>query len=116
VSMRPLAVTRALENLIGNAVRYGEHAVVSLERHDKSVWLVVEDDGPGIPAALREKALAPFMRLDPARNQDRAPGLGVGVGLGLSIAADIARRHGGALRLGRSDRLGGLRAVISLPF
>jgi two-component system osmolarity sensor histidine kinase EnvZ len=75
---------------------------------DKSLRLRVEDDGPGIPPDQRESALRPFVRLDPARNQD----LGSGVGLGLAIAADIARAHGGVLRLGESDALGGLRADI----
>jgi two-component system osmolarity sensor histidine kinase EnvZ len=50
----------------------------------------------------------PFARLDPARNQD----LGSGVGLGLAIVADIARAHGGMLRLGKSKELGGLQADI----
>jgi Signal transduction histidine kinase len=75
---------------------------------DKSLRIRVEDDGPGIPADQRENALRPFVRLDPARNQDQ----GSGVGLGLAIAADIARVHGGVLRLGQSEGLGGLRADI----
>jgi two-component system osmolarity sensor histidine kinase EnvZ len=68
----------------------------------------VEDDGPGIPENRRQEAARPFTRLDPARNQDQ----GGGVGLGLAIATDIARAHGGVLRLGESERLGGLRADI----
>jgi two-component system osmolarity sensor histidine kinase EnvZ len=110
VAMRPLAVGRALDNLIGNAVRYGSRAEVSLIVTDRAARFVVEDDGPGIPADKRDEALRPFTRLDAARNQDR----GTGVGLGLSIAADIARQHGGALRLGDSARLGGLRAELVL--
>ncbi len=110
VSMRPLAVGRALDNLIGNAIRYGSKAEVSLIVTDRAARFVVEDDGPGIPADKRDEALKPFTRLDAARNQDR----GTGVGLGLSIAADIARQHGGTLRLGASERLGGLRAELVL--
>jgi len=110
VSMRPLAVGRALDNLIGNAVRYGSRAEVSLIVTDRAARFVVEDDGPGIPADKRDEALRPFTRLDAARNQDR----GTGVGLGLSIAADIARQHGGTLRLADSARLGGLRAELVL--
>ncbi|HAW47352.1 MAG TPA: two-component sensor histidine kinase, partial [Roseovarius sp.] len=68
----------------------------------------VEDDGPGIPPESRDEALRPFARLEPARNQNR----GTGVGLGLSIVVDVARAHGGALRLGESARLGGLCADI----
>ncbi|MDP2737611.1 MAG: ATP-binding protein, partial [Pseudorhodobacter sp.] len=69
-----------------------------------------EDDGPGIPPGRRDEALRPFTRLDSARNQNS----GSGVGLGLSIAADIARGHGGTLRLGESARLGGLKADLIL--
>ena len=110
VRLRPQAVMRALENLIGNAVRYGKMAEVSLSVNDRMVKLVVEDDGPGIPREQRDEAVVPFKRLDAARDPNR----GGGVGLGLSIAADIARSHGGALWLGESDRLGGLRAELTL--
>nr|WP_222626106.1 ATP-binding protein [Phycocomes zhengii] len=110
ILLRPQAVTRALENLLGNAVRYGTCAVVRLERLPHAVRLRVEDDGPGIPAARREDALKPFSRLDPARNQNHT----AGVGLGLAIASDIARKHGGRLVLGDSTRLGGLRADLEL--
>ena len=74
----------------------------------KSLRCRLEDDGPGIPAEQRAEAQRPFTRLDPSRNQDH----GSGVGLGLAIATDIARAHGGVLRLGQSERLGGLRADI----
>ena len=108
--IRPQAVTRALENLIGNAVRFGTRAECSLAITEKAIRLTVEDDGPGIPAARREEALGAFARLDEARDPNR----GGGVGLGLTIAADIARSHGGTLRLGSSDRLGGLKADLVL--
>lgn len=110
VKLRPMAIRRALENLIGNALRYGSCAEVGLVLSDRTLRLTVEDDGPGIPAAQREEAMRPFTRLDPARNQDR----GSSVGLGLAIVSDIARAHGGLLRLGESPRLGGLRAEIVL--
>lgn len=110
VGLRPGAMRRAIENLISNAVRYGSRAEVSLLLTDKSLRIRVEDDGPGIPADLRDEAVRPFARLEPARNQNR----GSGVGLGLAIATDIARTHGGALRLGEAPGLGGLRADIVL--
>jgi two-component system osmolarity sensor histidine kinase EnvZ len=108
--LRPMAVRRALDNLIGNALRYGGRAVVGLEITDRTLRFTVEDDGPGIPADSREAAMSPFVRLDPARNQDK----GTGVGLGLAIIADIARNHGGLLRLGDSETLGGLKAELVL--
>ena len=108
VSLRHVGVKRAVENLIGNAVRYGTRAEVSVAVSDKFLRIRVEDDGPGIPEGDREEALKPFARLEPGRNQNK----GTGVGLGLSIAADVARTHGGVLRLGDSERLGGLCADI----
>ncbi len=106
--MRPMAVARALDNLIGNAARHGSGAWVGLDALARGVRFSVEDDGPGIPQGQRQEALKAFAQLDPARNQDKA----TGVGLGLAIAADIARKHGGTLTLGRSEAFGGLRADL----
>lgn len=110
VALQPVTVRRAIENLVGNAVRYSNCAEVSVQITDRYVRIRIEDDGPGISPEQREEALKPFARLEPARNQNK----GMGVGLGLSIAADVARAHGGILRLGQSDRLGGLRADLVL--
>ncbi len=108
---QPMAVSRALENLISNAVRYGSSARVSIEADGRHISLIVEDDGPGIAEEQRKAAEKPFSRLDAARNQDA----GSGVGLGLAIVKDIARQHGGQLILGVSESLGGLRAEIFVP-
>ena len=107
--LRPQAVARAVENLVGNAVRYGSRAEVEVALAPNLLRIVVEDDGPGIPEARREEALRPFTRLDEARD----PNQGGGVGLGLSIAADTAHSHGGRLLLGDSA-LGGLRSELVL--
>ncbi|MEM8580561.1 MAG: ATP-binding protein, partial [Pseudomonadota bacterium] len=108
--LRPVSVERTLNNLIGNALRYGSKAEVSVAVFESAVRYRIEDDGPGIPEDRREEALKPFARLDTARNQNA----GSGVGLGLAIAADIARSHGGTLRLGSAPKLGGLRADLVL--
>lgn len=108
---RPLALRRALDNLILNAGRYGNRIEVRVELDPESVIFTVEDDGPGIPAEKRAEAVRPFTRLDTARNQDVGPG----VGLGLAITDDIARNHGGHLTLGASVALGGLMARIEIP-
>lgn len=110
VMLRPKAVLRAVENLIGNAVRYGNRAVVSVLLSGRTLVISVEDDGPGIAPKDYEEALKPFSRLEPARNQNK----GSGVGLGLSIAMDIARAHGGVIRLGQSENLGGLQVDLIL--
>lgn len=110
VPIRPLAVERALQNLTNNALRHGTRARLGLDVTDRVLRFVVEDDGPGIPPEQREEAMKPFSRLDAARNQDK----GSGVGLGLAIASDVARSHGGVLRLGESADLGGLKAELVL--
>ncbi len=110
VRVRPLALDRALENLVTNALRYGEKARVSVAISDRAAVFTVEDQGPGIPPHRREEALKPFARLDEARNQNKR----AGVGLGLAIANDVARQHGGQLRLGDSKDLGGLKAELVL--
>ena len=103
------ALKRCVTNLIDNALKYGQHARIALERNPKFVEMNVDDDGPGIPEARREEAFRPFHRLDEGRNLQIG-----GVGLGLAIARDIARAHGGDLVLSDSP-LGGLRATLRLP-
>ncbi len=110
VHLRPQAVRRALDNLVGNALRHGQRVEVGLIWRDDSLCLTVEDDGPGIPEEARDEAVRPFARLGAARDPNR----GGGVGLGLAIATDIALSHGGSLRLSDSARLGGLRVDLTL--
>lgn len=105
---RPDGLRRAVRNLAENAVRYGGKARVHIVQSLATVDIVVEDSGPGIPEAMREKVFDPFYRLEASRNRDTG-----GVGLGLSIARAIARQHGGDIILRSNDP--GLRAIISLP-
>jgi signal transduction histidine kinase len=106
---RPMALRRAIGNLIENAIAYGKRAVVELEQRP-SEWLIrVIDDGPGIPAELREAVFAPFFRIEASRNRNTG-----GTGLGLSIARSIVRAHGGDI--GFADRLGGgFQVEVLLP-
>jgi two-component system, OmpR family, osmolarity sensor histidine kinase EnvZ len=106
---RRQAVKRCLNNLVENACRYGTAIAVSGERKHRHYYWHIDDNGPGIPAEQYEEVFRPFRRLDESRNPDTG-----GVGLGLSIARDIARSHGGDIRLGKSNQ-GGLRATLILP-
>lgn len=111
VVLRKESVARALQNLLNNALFHANTVMLCVELSDKFLEYRVEDDGPGIAIADRDRALQPFTRLDEARNQDG----GGGVGLGLSIALDVARSHGGTLELGESDKMGGLSVRMVFP-
>jgi signal transduction histidine kinase len=102
-------LTRAVANLLDNAVRHARSVVtVALAEEDGRAVLTVADDGPGIPSADRDRVFERFTRLDDARSADG------GAGLGLAIARDIAERHGGGLALD-SVAPTGARFVFTLP-
>jgi two-component system osmolarity sensor histidine kinase EnvZ len=107
--LRPVAFERCLNNLIGNAIRYGKTVDISAAVAARILEIHVDDDGPGIPAENREDVFRPFTRLETSRN----PKTG-GVGLGLTIALDIVRSMGGEISLNDSPK-GGLRASIRIP-
>ena len=107
--LRPNATRRCLANLLSNARRHGTRIWVRAERRGRGIDIVIDDDGPGIPATARDDVFKPFFRLDSSRNQ--ATG---GAGLGLTIARDVARSHGGDITLGDSPQ-GGLRVLVRLP-
>jgi len=109
INVRKTAIKRALSNLINNAVDYGKNIEIHGQSQAEFILLTIDDDGPGIPPSRRLDALKPFVRLDPARNQNTN-----GVGLGLSIANDIIQAHGGTLTLEDSP-FGGLRCAVVLP-
>jgi two-component system osmolarity sensor histidine kinase EnvZ len=109
VTVKPASFKRCLANLVTNAARYGKSIAITGQRDHRYLTVTVDDDGPGIPAHLREEVFKPFLRLDNARNQDEG-----GTGLGLAIARDIARSHGGDITLGDSP-MGGLRASVRIP-
>lgn len=111
VTVKPAAFKRCLANLVSNAARYANTISITGHRDHRWLTVTVDDDGPGIPLAMREEVFKPFLRLDDARNQDEG---GSGSGLGLAIARDIARSHGGDITLADSP-LGGLRAAVRVP-
>nr|WP_308424390.1 ATP-binding protein [Chelatococcus reniformis] len=108
-TVRPDAFRRLVLNLVSNAARHGETIALAVSHDARWLTISIDDDGPGIPAELREEVFKPFVRLDEARNQDEG-----GSGLGLAIARDIARAHGGDVIL-QDSPLGGLRATVRVP-
>ena len=108
---RKTALTRAIDNLLSNACRFGVVTRLTVNLADNRVRFIVEDDGPGIPAEERRSVFVAFLRLETAEGEAS----GTNVGLGLTIAKDIAEAHGGTVRLDNSGDLGGLKAELMLP-
>ncbi|NJP35293.1 sensor histidine kinase [Micromonospora thermarum] len=108
----PDELRRVLTNLVDNAVRHARTRVVLAAAPDGSAYhrVTVTDDGPGIPAADRERVFGRFTRLDPARDRDAG-----GAGLGLAIVRELVRRAGGQVDLGDADPPPGLRVRLLLP-
>jgi signal transduction histidine kinase len=109
IRARPVALGRAIGNLIDNALRYGGFATVRLETTRNAVFILVEDDGPGIAPERLEAMFEPFVRGEDSRNAETG-----GAGLGLSIVRSIIQAHGGAIVL-ENILPKGLRAKITLP-
>lgn len=114
-----LALRRAVENLVDNALRYGQRARVQLRGDGNQVQVLVDDDGPGIAPALLAHICSPFERGEQSRNS--ATG---GHGLGLAIVEAIAQTHGGQLQLrnraapaptSQEPAIQGLQACLTLP-
>jgi signal transduction histidine kinase len=110
ISSAPLALTRAVRNLVINAATHGGGAFVTVGLENNSTALItIDDEGPGIPDYCMSRVFEPFFRTDPARRKYAA-----GAGLGLAIAKEIVERHGGKLTLqNRSPK--GLRQEIIFP-
>jgi signal transduction histidine kinase len=106
---RAAALNRVVGNLLGNALRHGGSAEISVRVLPEQVQVVIDDQGPGIPADQLEAVFQPFYRVDASRSRQTG-----GTGLGLYIARDLAQQHGGQVTLfNRSG--GGLRAELVLP-
>jgi signal transduction histidine kinase len=110
VRARPVALKRALANLVANAVHYGGDACVTMvPPADGTVEVAIEDTGPGIPPEEMDRVFEPFHRLEQSRNRETG-----GVGLGLPIARNMLRAHGGDVVLCNRPK-GGLKALVTLP-
>jgi len=109
IMVQPMVLQRCLNNLIENALRYGNRADIKLDDTGDKLIIEIHDAGAGIPEDQLEAVFAPFYRLDQSRSRHTG-----GVGLGLSIARDIAQKMGGNLSL-RNAPEGGLIATLALP-
>lgn len=105
----PLALRRAVVNLVDNAVKYGERARLRLLVADGRCTLEIDDDGPGIADALQSRVFEPFFRLESSRNRNTG-----GVGLGLAVVRATVVDHGGDVSL-HNRKGGGLRVTVWLP-
>ncbi len=107
--VRPVALERAVSNLVNNACDYAKNVSISVSEDHDEVELIIEDDGQGIDDEQKKNVFKPFYRVEKSRNRKTG-----GTGLGMSIAQDIVHSHGGDITLGDSAK-GGLKVVIRLP-
>ncbi|WP_435096100.1 ATP-binding protein [Candidatus Pelagibacter bacterium nBUS_27] len=102
-------INRCLNNIIDNALKYGNKVKVKLNKENTNLLIIIDDDGSGIPKKEHENVFKPFYKIDKGRAESKSS-----VGLGLSIASDIIRSHGGNIVLEKS-KMNGLRVKIFLP-
>jgi len=102
-------IKRCINNIIDNAIKYGDKVNVELSKSSNNLYIKIEDNGPGIPEKEYNNVFKPFYKIDKGRAESKSS-----VGLGLSIASDIIRSHGGNIKLEKSP-MNGLCVKISLP-
>ena len=98
-----------MNNLIDNAIKYGDKINIELRINNKNLFIKIEDNGPGIPQDEYDNVFKPFYKINKGRADSKSS-----VGLGLSIASDIVKSHGGNIKLEKS-KMDGLRVKIFLP-
>ncbi len=103
-------IKRSINNLIDNAIKYGDKTKIELSKNNKNLFINIEDNGPGIAQEEYENVFKPFYKIDKGRAETKSS-----VGLGLSIASDIIKSHGGNIKLEKSS-MNGLGVKIFLPF
>ena len=109
INGRKNLIRRCVNNLIDNAIKYGDKVKIELSKSTNNLFIKIEDNGPGIPEKEYENVFKPFYKIDKGRADSKSS-----VGLGLSIASDIIRSHGGNIKLERSS-MNGLGVKIFLP-
>ena len=109
VNGRKNLINRCLNNIIDNALKYGNKVEIKLNKKNTNIFITIDDDGPGIPTKEHDNVFKPFYKIDKGRADSKSS-----VGLGLAIASDIIRSHGGNIMLEKS-KMNGLRVKIFLP-
>ena len=109
INGRKNLINRSLNNIIDNALKYAKNVEVKLSKKNTNLFIVIDDDGPGIPKSEHENVFKPFYKIDKSRADSKSS-----VGLGLSISSDIIRSHGGYIKL-ENSKMNGLRVKIFLP-
>ena len=109
INGRKNLINRCLNNIIDNALKYGNKVEIKLSKEISNLLITIDDDGCGIPKKEYENVFKPFYKIDKGRAETKSS-----VGLGLSIASDIIRSHGGNIVLDKS-KMNGLSVKISLP-
>ena len=109
INGRKNLINRCLNNLIDNALKYANKVNIQLNKKNTNLFIIIDDDGPGIEKKEHENVFKPFYKIDKGRAESKSS-----VGLGLSIASDIIRSHGGNIKLEKS-KMNGLRVKIFLP-
>ena len=102
-------IKRWINNILDNAIKYADKINIGISKSNNSLFVKIEDNGPGIPEHEYEKVFKPFYKIDKGRADSKSS-----VGLGLSIASDIVRSHGGNIKLEKSS-MNGLGVKIFLP-
>ena len=109
INGRKNLINRSLNNLIDNGLKYANKVEISLSKESTNLFIIIDDDGPGIPKKEHENVFKPFYKIDKGRNDSKSS-----VGLGLSSASDIIKSHGGNIMLEKS-KFNGLRVKVFLP-
>ena len=109
INGRKNLIKRCINNLIDNAIKYGDKVNVDLSKSNNNLFIKIEDNGPGIPENEYDNVFKPFYKIDKGRSGSKSS-----VGLGLSIASDIIKSHGGNIKLEKSS-MNGLGVKIFLP-
>ena len=111
INIKKYSFKRALNNIIGNALKYGDDVLITVKSEKRRIVISIEDNGDGVSEEELNRISEPFYKTDTSRNMDKG-----GVGLGLAIAKDIINAHNGTIGFSKSEKMGGLKVVVKISF